>query len=132
MGLGGHEVIAPDVIAPFRPQPNAGPIVQPQPTPRSLFLGDFQALPAPDAADTVLANIPPRGLQQGRDPAIAVPTVLRSQGDNGPRQPILVSPNRGDISLCSPWLADDAAGAAFREPITLPSRRDRLPPPVGR
>jgi hypothetical protein len=60
VGLTGHEVIAPDVIAPFRPQPNARAVVQPQTAPRPLFLGDFQALPAPDAADTVFANIPPR------------------------------------------------------------------------
>ena len=66
------------------------------------------------------------------NPAIAETTVLRSQSDNGPRQPILISPNRGDIPLGSPRLSDDAAGAAFREPITLPSSRDRLPPPVGR
>ena len=132
MRLGRHKVIAPDVITPLRAQANARAVVQPQATTGTLFLGNFQALPAPDATDTVLANIPPGLVEQGRDPAIAVTTILRPQCDDGPRQPIFISSNRGDIALRSPWLTDNAAGPAFREPITLPSYRDCLPPPVGR
>jgi hypothetical protein len=60
MRLGGHKVVAPDVITPLWPQANARSVVQPQTAPRPLFLGDFEALPAPDAANTVFANIPPR------------------------------------------------------------------------
>lgn len=132
MGLGRHEVVAPDVIAAFRSQPNARAVVQPQPPAWSLFLGNLQALPAPDAADAVLANIPPGFVEQGRDPAIAVPTVLRAKGDDGPRQGILVSPNRGDITLRSARLADDAAGVTFREAVLLPDAPYRLPASVGR
>jgi hypothetical protein len=76
MSLGCHEVVAPDVITVFRPEPNARSVVQPQAASRLLSLGYFQALPAPDAADTVLANIPPSLVEEGRNPAIAVTTVL--------------------------------------------------------
>lgn len=86
----------------------------------------------PDATDAVLANIPTGLIQQGRDPAIAVPTILRTQGDDGPRQGILVSPNRGNTTLRSPRLADDVAGVTFREAILLPDAPYRLPAPVGR
>jgi len=78
-----------------------------------LFLGDFQALPTPDAPDTIHADRPAIVMQQGRDPAIAIPAILRPQRDNGACQRIFIGANRRDVSLRSPWLADDAAGPAF-------------------
>jgi hypothetical protein len=132
MGLGRHEVIAPDVITVLRPEPNARSVVQPQAASRLLSLGDFQALPAPDATDAVFANIPPSLVEEGRDPAIAIPTILRAQGDDGLRQRIFISSNRGNVALRSPRLADQPARMTFREAILLPDAPYRLPASVGR
>ena len=132
MRLGRDEVIAPDVSWPFRPQPNARSIVQPQTTPWTLLLRHFKALTAPDALDPVLANLPATGPQQRSYPAVAVAPVLGRQGDNGLGQHILVSPDRRDIALGSPRLADDPASMAFRQPILLLDRLNRLPASIGR
>ena len=132
MGLGCHEVVAPDVITVLRPEPNARAVVQPQAASRLLSLGDFQALPTPDPADTVLAHIPPCVVEEGRDPAIAVPTILRAQSDDGPRQRIFISSNRRNVALRSPRLADQPARVTFREAIFLPDAPYRLPASVGR
>ena len=36
-GLGLDEVVGPDMVAVFRPQPDAGPVIEPQPAPGLLF-----------------------------------------------------------------------------------------------
>ena len=41
MGLGLDEVVAPDMIAMLRSQPDAGSVVEPQPAPRLLLPGYF-------------------------------------------------------------------------------------------
>ena len=71
-------------------------------------------------------------VEHDRDPAIAVSNVLRTQGDDRPRQGAPVSPNRGHITLRSTRLADDAASASFREAVLLPDTPHGLPVPVGR
>ena len=132
MRLGRYEVMAPDMARTLWPQPNARAVVQPQPASGALFLRDSQALPAPDAAHPVRANVPACISKQGRDPAVAVTAILRSKRNDGAGEAIFVSTNSGDVSLRSPRLADDAAGPAFRETISFPDTVDRLPPPVGR
>lgn len=113
MSLGGDEVITPDMIAPLGSQSDTGAVIEPQPATRTLFLGNLQALPAPDAPDTVYADRPTIVMEQGRDPAIAIPAILRPQRDDGPCQRVFIGVYRGDVSLRPPWLADDAAGPAF-------------------
>ena len=48
MGLGFHKVIGPHMIAPFRAQPDAGAIIEPEPASWPLFLGYFEPLTAAD------------------------------------------------------------------------------------
>ena len=48
MGVGTHEVVGPYVIASFRPQPDAGAVVEPQATARLLLLRYLQTFAAPD------------------------------------------------------------------------------------
>lgn len=132
MSLGSDEVVAPNVIAPFRSEPDARAVVEPQPAPRALLLGNLQALPSPDAPDTVYADGPAIVMKQGRDPAITIPAIFRSQRDDSPCQRIFIGANRGDVSLRPPRLADDAAGPAFGESISLARRLNSLPPPVRR
>ena len=64
VGLGLHEVVGPDMVAPLRPQPDAGPIVEPEPAPRPLFPRYFEPLTAPDPLYAITANIPPGIVQQ--------------------------------------------------------------------
>ena len=45
-----------------------------------------------------------------------------------PRQLIFIGLERGNVSLCSPWLPDDPAGLSLAQPVPLPSRRR---PPAG-
>ena len=97
MGLGFDEVVGPDVIAPLRPQPDAGAIIEPQTSSRPLFPGYFQPLTAPDALHAVHPNRPSRLLQQLGDPAIAVAAILSCQRQDGLRQRIFVGP--GMITL---------------------------------
>ena len=65
-------------------------------------------------------------------PEMALPTILRAQGDDGPRQRIFISSNRGNVALRSTRLADQLAGMTFREAIYLPDAPHRLPASVGR
>ena len=64
VGLRLHEVVGPDMTAPFRPQPDARPIVEPEPASRPLFLGYFEPLATPDPLHPIAAYIPPSLVQQ--------------------------------------------------------------------
>src|SRR5271167_730891 len=48
MRLGFDKVVRPDVVTSFRSQPDTRPIIEPQTTPGSLFIGNFKPLAAPD------------------------------------------------------------------------------------
>jgi len=64
VGLGLNKVVGPDMIAPFRPQPDAGSIVEPEPASWPLFLGYFEPLTAPDPLHPIATDIPPGLVQQ--------------------------------------------------------------------
>jgi hypothetical protein len=129
VGLGLHEVVGPDMIASFRPQPDAGSIVKPEPTSRPLLLGHFKPLTAPDPLHPITADVPPGFVQQCLDPAIAVPAILGCQGDNGLRQRIFISTDNGGVTLRSARLTDNPAGMTLREPILPPNALNGLPAP---
>jgi len=52
-----HEVIGPDVVRPFRPEPDAGAVVQPETTTLLLFLRDFEPLAPPDPLDPAVSQV---------------------------------------------------------------------------
>ena len=131
MGLGFDEVVAPDMIAMLRSQPDAGSVVEPEPASWPMLPGYFQPLTAPDPLNPITTDLPASIGKQGRDPAIAIASVLGSKSDNRSRQRILIRPNDGRVSLCSAGLADDPAGVAFRETILLSNALDRPPAPLG-
>ena len=54
-------------------------------------------------------------VQQGRDPAITVTTVLTRQADDRRRQRLLVIPVDRLIALCRPGQPQNAASMAFRD-----------------
>jgi hypothetical protein len=63
VSLGFHKVVGLDMIAPFRPHPDAGSIVEPEPASRPLFFGYFEPLTAPDLLYPIATHVPP-GLVQ--------------------------------------------------------------------
>jgi hypothetical protein len=52
------------MVAPLWAQPDAGPIIEPEPASRPLFLGYFKPLTAPDPLHPIAAYIPPGIVQQ--------------------------------------------------------------------
>ena len=131
MSVALNKVEAPDVIGFLRPEPNARAVVEPQASPWLVLLGNLKPLATPDALDPVPPNSPSDPLQQGGDPPVAIAAILRGERDDGLGERILVSPEGGHITLCSPGLADEAAGVALREAVLLPDAADRLPASLG-
>ena len=127
----GHEVIAPDVVRTLRPQPNAAPVVQPQPAPGPLLARHLQRLPAPDMFYPVTTHPQATAIDHDRDPAIAIATILAGEADDALGQQILIGPEDGPIALCAPGLAEDAASTALRDAVTLNGLCHRLPSPLG-
>ena len=79
VGHRAHEVIAPDVIRPLRPQPHARAVIQPEPSSWPLFLRYFQPFATPDALHSIFPHLPARCPQQRRDPPVAVTAILTGQ-----------------------------------------------------
>ncbi len=64
------------------------PVVQAQPAPPGLSLGQLEPLLRPDALHPLVFHLPPFPLQQGGDPSIAVPAVFRRQANDALGQPL--------------------------------------------
>jgi hypothetical protein len=64
------------MVGMLRPKPHARSVVEPQPPAWLLLLWNLQPFAAPDALDPVLANMLADALQQRRDPAIAIASIL--------------------------------------------------------
>ena len=112
-------------------QPDAGPVVEPQPPPRLLFPGYFKPLTAPDPLNTITPDMPAGIGKQRCDPAISISSVLGCQGDNRSRQRILISTDNGGVALRPAVLADDPTGMTLRETVLLPDAFYRLSAPFG-
>jgi hypothetical protein len=117
VGLRLNEVVAPEMIAVLRSQPNAGAVVEAQPPSRLLPFGYFKPLTAPDPLDAITANLPAGFGKKRPDPSIAIASIMRSQRDNRSRQRIFISPDDGGASLRPGWLADNPTGMTFRETV---------------
>ena len=66
------EVIAPEMVSPLRPQPDAGPVVQPQRSSPGLPGRHLQPLPPPDPLHSLVARLQPGTLERSGDPAVTV------------------------------------------------------------
>ena len=77
MGAVLDEIIAPDMVRVFRPQPDAGAIGQPEPALLRLLLWNLQTLAPPDPLDPLVIDDPAGGgAQKLGDLPIAIPAVL--------------------------------------------------------
>src|SRR4051812_7029418 len=64
------KVVRPDVPGIFRPEPDAGTVIEPEPPPFRLTLRHLQPLPAPDPFDAFAVHRPTGITQQSGHPAI--------------------------------------------------------------
>lgn len=56
------EVVGPDVVGIFRPQPHAGPVMEPEPAFLRLFERHLEPLPPPDPLHPFDVHRPPGGV----------------------------------------------------------------------
>ena len=102
------------------PQPDAGAVVEPQPSFLRLFRWDLQPFSLPQPLDALVIDLPPGLTQQCRDAAIAIATILPCQLDHVGDETLLVFSASGNMTLCRTVLTKHATGTAFRDakPVT--------------
>jgi hypothetical protein len=74
-----YEVIGPDVVAMGGSEPDARPVVEPEPPSLGLLLRNLQPLLAPETFDPLMVDLPAVPFQKGGDPTIPIATVSGSQ-----------------------------------------------------
>ena len=89
------------MVWPLRLEPDAGPVVEPEPAPLRLLLRHFQPVPPPDALDALGVDHPAGRPEQRRDAAVAVTAILLGQRDDGGRQRRLVGAPTDVIDVLS-------------------------------
>ena len=87
MGALLEEVVGPDVVGAFGPQPDARSVRQPEPSAFGLLPGDLQPLASPNPLDPLVVDQPASPAQQLGNLAIAVATILPGQLDDIVCQP---------------------------------------------
>ena len=107
------------MVGVLRPQPHTRSIVEPQPPARLLLLRNLQPFATPDALDPVLANLPAISLQQRRDPAVAIASILAGQLHDGLGECIFVFALCQLIALRAAWLVHQPARPPFTHALFL-------------
>lgn len=108
------EVVGPDVVGIFRPQPHAGPVIEPEPAFLRLLVRHLEPLPPPDPLHPLDVHRPPGGVQQGRDPAIAIASVPGGEFDDVRGQGRLVGTAHRHLALGRSMLPQNPARQPFR------------------
>ena len=67
-----HEVISPNMVFPLGPQPDAGPVVQPQSASPGLSGRYFEPLPPPDPLHPFVVHYPAAASEHRGDPPVPV------------------------------------------------------------
>ncbi len=78
----GHEIIRPDMVAVFRPEPHTGILIEPQPSPFGLFLRHLQSFLAPNAFHSFMIDCPALRSHEGGDASIPIAAILPSEPDH--------------------------------------------------
>jgi hypothetical protein len=108
-----HEVVRPDMVAMLRPQPDARPVIQPEPPLLWLFHWHFQPLSSPQPFDALVVHMPASISQQRSDPTIAVAAILPGQFDHVGNQSLFISTTNWHLTLCGSVLSQNATRSAF-------------------
>jgi hypothetical protein len=121
MGAVLDEVVGPDVVRVFGPQPQARSVRQPEPAALGLLAWHLEPLAPPDPLHPLVVDQPARGrAQQLRDLAVAVAAILPSKLDDVGGEPFLVVPAPRDPALCRAVLLERCTGAPLGN-LKLPS-----------
>jgi hypothetical protein len=131
MGAVLNEIVGPDVVTVFRPQPDARPVGEPEAPVPGLFGGDLQTLPPPQALDAFVVDLPPRSTQELRDLAIAVAAVLSRQDDHVGSQPLLVFRAPRHLALRRAMLPERRTSATLGHLQHQPNMVDHCTPARG-
>jgi len=107
------KVVGPDVIAIFRPQPDARSVMQPQTTAFGLLLGNLQPLAPPEALNPLVIDQPARIPQQRRDLAVAIAAIETGEFNDVGGQPLLVFRAPRHLTLRRAMLAERRTSAAL-------------------
>ena len=110
------EVVGPDMVGPLRPEPEAGPVIEPEAALFRVFSRHFQPLPPPDPLNPLGVHHPPCLAQERGDAPVAVAAILDCQGHDLRGEPLLVFSGSQRAALGRSWLDQDPAGAALRHP----------------
>ncbi len=114
MGAVLDEVVGPDVVRVFGPQPQARAVRQPEPAPLGLLGRDLEPLAPPDPLHPLVVDHPARGrAQQLGDLAVAVAAVPARELDDVGGEPLLVVPAPRELALRRAVLAERSAHAAL-------------------
>jgi hypothetical protein len=124
-----HEVVAPHVARMRRPEPYTRSIVEPQPSSWLLPFRYLQPLTTPDAFDPVLAHLPAGSLEQRRDPAVPVTSILAGKSNDGLSQTIFVFALCRLVALRAPGLPQQMARMSLTY-ATLAGMAHRTAPPL--
>jgi hypothetical protein len=131
MGAVLYKIIGPDVVAMGGPEPDARPVVEPEPPSLWLFLRNLQPLLAPETFDPLMVDLPAVPFQKGSDPTIPIATVSGSQAHYIRSQGIVrLFPLRGE-PLGGTGLAKDLARASLRYSQVFLQTSDASAPPLG-
>ena len=84
------EVVAPDVIAIRRPEPNARAVFKPETSLLQLFLRNLQPLSPPQPLDPAVADPPARVPQQSRNAAASRASAPPGQFGHLRHKPVFV------------------------------------------
>lgn len=98
------------MIPVFRPQPDTGSVIQPQPALLWLPRWHFQPLPPPQALDPLVVHLPSGIPQQSRNPTIAIAAILSGQLDHVGDQAIFIRSPLRQLALRGAMLAQHLAG----------------------
>ena len=119
------------MVGPFRPQPDAGPVRQPEPPPFWLARRYLQAFAPPNASHARHAHIPARRIEQGRDASIAVAAIGACQSNDVSRQPRFVVAPLRRLALRRAMLPERPTGAALGDVKGTLNVLDAGTPPRG-
>src|SRR4029077_2961151 len=120
------EVVAPDMAGPFRPQPDAGTVVEPEPASLRLFARNLETLPPPDPLDHRQADVPARVSKERMDASITVAAIQPRQFDDVRGQEPLVRIVLQAFALGRSVLAEHRTGPPLGYPEDLADLLDAV------
>ena len=98
------------MVAMRGPETDTGAVIEPQPTPLGLLLGDFEPLLTPDTLHPLVVYLPTFSSQQGRYPPVSVAPIPAGQVDDRGPEGLIIIPDPRNPSLGGSGLTDHPAG----------------------